>query len=350
MNSGGVRTVDGPRPRVVFDHLSRMTDERGLFEHALYATPRPEHGYCVDDVARALVVTCREPEAIPAVGRLTRRYLDFVVAAVQLDGSCHNRMAVDGRWQDEPSLGDWWGRALWGLGVAAAQAPTAGMRARALSSFRLAAQSRSPFSKAMVFAGLGAAAVLRDRPEEMSARRLLADAVTAIGVPSEQAGGREWIWPEARLSYANAAVAEVLISAGALILDRTALEHGLAMLRFLLDRETRDGHLSPTPVGGCGPADVLPAFDQQPIEVAALADACITAYEATHDPGWIDGVTLAWAWFCGDNDSATVMFDDVTGGGYDGLEARGRNENQGAESTLAMLSTAQHARHLSVSR
>jgi hypothetical protein len=41
------------------------------------------------------------------------------------------------------------------------------------------------------------------------------------------------------------------------------------------------------------------------------------------------------------------MFDATTGGGYDGLEAAGHNRNQGAESTLAMLSTAQHARRLS---
>ena len=38
------------------------------------------------------------------------------------------------------------------------------------------------------------------------------------------------------------------------------------------------------------------------------------------------------------------MFDPATGGGYDGLQADGLNLNQGAESTLAMLSTAQHAR------
>ena len=42
------------------------------------------------------------------------------------------------------------------------------------------------------------------------------------------------------------------------------------------------------------------------------------------------------------------MFDPVTGGGYDGLTREGRNLNQGAESTLAMLSTAQHARRLGV--
>jgi hypothetical protein len=40
------------------------------------------------------------------------------------------------------------------------------------------------------------------------------------------------------------------------------------------------------------------------------------------------------------------MYDDTSGGGCDGLERGGRNENQGAESTLALLSTLQQARRL----
>jgi hypothetical protein len=53
---------------------------------------------------------------------------------------------------------------------------------------------------------------------------------------------------------------------------------------------------------------------------------------------------MAWAWFRGDNDSEISMVDTETGAGFDGLEASGRNENRGAESTLAALSTWQQAR------
>jgi len=102
-----------------------------------------------------------------------------------------------------------------------------------------------------------------------------------------------------------------------------------------------------TPVGGRGRDDAGPGYDQQPIEVAALADACASAFRITRQPSWLTGVRLAWDWFLGDNDSATPMFDPRTGGGYDGLERGGRNLNQGAESTLAMLSTAQQARRIS---
>ena len=329
----------------VFDHLKRLTDDQGLFEHALGAVPRREHGYCVDDVARALVVTCREPEPGQSARGLAPGYLAFVLAALEPSGTCHNRMDVEGNWRDEAAVGDWWGRALWGLGVAAATAQTPGLRARALAGFRIAAQCRSPHLRSMAFAALGAAELLRERPAERAARLLLADALAAVGEQPD--GDSEWPWPEERLSYANASIAEALIVAGDALPDATALNRGLSLLEFLLRIQTRDGHLSVTPVGGRSRNDIGPGYDQQPIEVSALADACASAFRITRQPSWLTGISLAWAWFLGDNDSATPMFDPRTGGGYDGLELHGRNENQGAESTLAMLATAQHARRIS---
>ncbi|MBN9620654.1 MAG: glycosyltransferase [Actinobacteria bacterium] len=335
------------RRRPVFDHLDALTDERGLFEHALFDSPRPEHGYCLDDVARGLVVTSREPRPSPVVARLHKRYLDFVLAATDADGTCHNRMGPDGAWRDRTGVGDWWGRAIWGLGVAAAHSPTAGQRARALAGFRVAAQQRSPFGRAMAFAALGAGEVLRTRPGEPTARALLRDAVDVVDppVPARRGVERGWPWPEPRLRYANAAVAEALLVAGDALANKVVRSRGLELLAYLLRIEVCDKHLSVTPVAGRGPGELGPGFDQQPVEVAAIADACATAYRITSDPRWLTGISLAWRWFLGDNDSRSPMFDPATGGGYDGLQADGPNLNQGAESTLAMLSTAQHSRH-----
>jgi hypothetical protein len=328
----------------VFDHLERLTDDRGLFEHARHTVPRREHGYCVDDAARGLVVVCREPQPGPVARRLARCYLAFVLDALEPTGACHNRMAVDGQWADEAAAGDWWGRALWGLGVAVTNAQAPGMRARALGGFRIAAQCRSQHLRSMAFAALGAAEVLSDRPDEVAASALLTDALAVIGRP--KVTDPAWPWPEKRLSYGNATIAEALIVAGDALGNESALNRGLSLLEFLLRTETRDGHLSVTPVGGRGRDDVGPGYDQQPIEVAALADACASAFRITCQVSWLAGIHLAWDWFGGNNDSATPMFDPQTGGGYDGLEHGGRNLNQGAESTLAMLSTAQQARRI----
>ena len=182
-------------------------------------------------------------------------------------------------------------------------------------------------------------------PDEIAARRLLTDTLAMIGGGTDDGSG--WPWPEERLSYSNASVAEALIVAGDALADGPALSRGLSLLEFLLRTQTRDGHLSVTPVGGRGRDDAGPGYDQQPIEVSALADACGSAFRITGEPSWLAGIDLAWDWFLGANDSATPMFNPQTGGGYDGLERHGRNLNQGAESTLAMLATAQQARRIS---
>jgi hypothetical protein len=333
-----------PGPDLSFAHLDALTDDRGLFEHALFDVARREHGYCVDDVARGLIVTVREPAQTPLTERLAHTYFTFVADAVAPDGRIRNRMSMDGRWLDRPALGDWWGRALWALGVTASQARTPRMRDRAAELFRRAATQRSPFLRAQAYAAIGAAEFMTAHPGDPAALFMARDAASAL-----MAGGdARWPWPEPRLRYANAALAEGLLAAGTCLEDRGRIDRGLEMLEFLLEIETRAGHLSVTGVGGRGPGERDVQFDQQPIEVATIAEASARAFELTGDERWRDAVALAWAWFDGLNDRGIRMYDPATGAGYDGLTAEGRNDNRGAESTLAALSVLQHARRLSV--
>ena len=331
-------------PLPVFDHILRMTDGRGTFEHAAFDEPRTEHGYCTDDMARVLVVTAREPRPTPAAAALCEVSLRFLREADGGDGGYRNRLDHDGHWTDRPTFDDCWGRSLWGLGTAAARADAAEVRETAGIQFERAVRQRSPWLRAMSFAALGAAEVVAVIPDHEGGRALLGDAADRIATATATSRGHgRWPWPEPRLSYANAVIPEVLLAAGSL-LDRPRLvSDGLDLLRWLVDHETTDGHLSVTPAGGSGPGDGRPAFDQQPIEVAAIADACARAAALDGDDCWPQAVAAAIAWFLGDNDGGHVMWDASTGGGFDGLEATGPNRNQGTESTLAFISTLQHA-------
>lgn len=326
------------------EHLARMSDDHGLFEHARHAEPRTDHGYCTDDNARLLVVASREPDEGIAHD-LSRLALAFVLAAQDDAGRVHNRLSWDGmyRWTDAAGTGDWWGRALWGLGVASTAHPNAGLRASASWAFRKSARQRSPFVHAMAFAALGAADVLAVSPQDEVARRLLVDA-RAMLAPREPTIA--WPWPEPRLTYASAAIAEAMVAIGMTLPDPSALRQGLEMLEWLLFLQQAAGHLSVIGVGGRGPDETGPQFDQQPIEVAALADACWRAWVATGDHQWMHGIQSAADWFEGANDVGVRMYDAKTGGGYDGLTPSGPNLNQGAESTLAYISTMQRARAL----
>jgi hypothetical protein len=326
-----------------FGHLVSMADERGVFEHALFSAPRPEHGYCSDDMARVLVVASRE-QGNPEANRLAALSVRFLHSALDSVGRCRNRMNRSGVWEDVPTLDDCWGRAIWGLGTAASRSDDHQIRGLALRAIERAMRQRSRWPRSIAFATLGAAELLKVDPDHVSARSLLSDAADAMARPSTHAG---WPWPEPRLTYANATLPEAVIAAGS-ALDRPALvQRGLDLLEWLLSHETQHGHLSVTPVGGAAPEDRAPGFDQQPIEIAALADACARALDVDGNPLWADGITSATNWFLGDNDGEVVMWDPETGGGFDGLQRSGANLNQGTESTLAFLSTMQHARCLS---
>src|SRR5262249_39235934 len=141
----GTRRIGPPR----FGHLAALTDDLGLFEHALFREPRREHGYCPDDVARALVAVSREGHA-PWLDRLRAVYLSFVLDAQLPDGRFHNRRAAGGAWVDEVGSDDSQGRALFGLGVAGSVA--------AFDAGAAALDSPSPRTNA--YAVLGAAELL----------------------------------------------------------------------------------------------------------------------------------------------------------------------------------------------
>ena len=330
-------------PVAPFRHLQRLTDNVGVHERAYGIMPRYEQGYRVDDVARALLVVCREPSPSPELITLARRYLYFLAQAQAPDGKFRSRLGEDRRWRGQPEAHDAWGLSLWALGTAAARGPTAGIRAEARALFDVSAYVGSPYSHSMAFAALGAAEILGSWPGHPGALSLLTLAGSVIGEPPADA---EWPWPAPRLSYANAVLAEAVIAAGQELGLSHLLGHGLRMLGWLLAGETRDGHLSVVPAGGWSRGEQRPAFDQQPGQVAALADACMRAAAVTADSSWLAGVEMSVAWLLGDNDAGIPMLDLNTGGCSDALGPTSRSRNQGAESTLAMISVLQCSRRV----
>ena len=229
---------------------------------------------------------------------------------------------------------------MWALGAIARDHPDDAMRERALAAFDLGARQRSAWARSMAFAALGAGDVATLFPDRRPARTLLIDTINAIGTAPKGT----WSWPERRLTTVNATLAEALLVAGAAIDHPVATERGLTMLAWLLDTETRDGHLSVTGIDGRGPADLDAQFEQRPAEVAAIADACWRACMVTGDHTWTRGIAAAAGWFHGDNDAAVSMYDPVTGGAFDALLRSRVNPNESAEAALSLISTMQRAR------
>jgi hypothetical protein len=322
----------------IYAHLEKMSDEWGIFEHALLDEPRREEGYCLDDVSRALIVASRGARENALLSHLTQTYLDFIEEAVSADGQAHNRRNAQGEWTDSPAVGDWWGRALWGLGTLVSTKPDDATMSRAMEVALRAMQQQSPFIRTNVFAVIGASELLILDRRNLKIREFIETALTKI----PQGASEHWPWPEPRMTYGNGSVAEAMIASGIALGVKNSIDRGLQLVNFLVSTERHQGNLSVTGVAGRTRDCFKPQFDQQPIEVSAIADASARAYTVTQNPTWLEGLDQAWRWFNGHNDAQAQMYDVDSGAGFDGLEPHGRNENRGAESTLAALSTHQH--------
>ena len=327
-------------PGLNFSHLRDLTHEHGLWEHADHARPRPYHGFCTDDNARALVVTTRAP--VGDVTDLAAIYLRFVLEARNADGTFHTRRDATGSWVDVVGSDDSQGRAWWGLGASSARAPHRWMQEAALAEFESCTTFESPHLRANAYAALGAAEVIAAQVDLPPVVDLL-DRTSAIIARAARA---TIPWPEARLTYDNARIPEALMAAGLALGDERRTVMGIRLLEWLTTTESRGDRFSFTPVGGRKPGDRDETFDQQPIEAWAMADACGRAYTSTGDPRWRELAMRAVRWLLGDNDSGAVLYRESTGATFDGLTPSGVNLNQGAESTLSGLGTLQVAARL----
>ena len=325
----------GDPPRPSLRYLAKLTDDNGVVEHALYEGPRREYGYCTDDAGRLLALASRMAEDRNAE-RLAHVALGFLERAHVGGGNFHLRQRGDGSWTSDSPSDDAAARALLGLGTAAARAPWLDVRRGALTLFTQAADFETVHLRAIAYAALGAAELLRVQPGHAGAQRLLERATALV-----QDSGRDesWPWPESRLTYDNAIIPEASLEVAIIQHDAVRAREALAQLRWLVERQRREGHFSFTPTGGADAATVAPLFDQQPIEAWSLASACTRAFTLTHDYRWAQAVEGAAAWFLGANDVGVALFDAGTGGCYDGLEATGVNLNEGAESAMALVAT-----------
>jgi len=333
-------------PEIKLEHLRRMTDDTGMLQHAKYTVPDRTHGYCVDDNARALIVAVMLQDLQPldsALGDLAAIYLGFLGHAFNGEtGRFRNFMSYDHLWLDEMGSEDSHGRAVWGLGVAVALGRDKGQVSFASDLFHRALGTTEQFThpRAIAFAIIGIHAYLSHSGGDSRAkrtRRILSDKLMN---QFRDFATEDWPCCEETLTYDNARLPQALLLSGQWLPDREMLDMGLRALDWLMQVQTSEKGRHFAAIGNHGwfTRDGSKArFDQQPIEAAAMVDACIEAFNCTRDEEWIACSYRCLNWYRGENDLGVTLCDYATGGCRDGLEAQGANENQGAESTLCWL-------------
>jgi len=358
-----VRTARARRPRLVFNanpsvigrdeiphlntrHLKRLTDSTGIFQHAKFTTPWRQHGYCTDDNARALIVAAKGRHFLHEDARglddLAATYLSFLEYAFNRQlGRFRNMLSYERTWIGDHDTDDCHGRALWGLGIAAAYSEEHGLMGMATRLFReaLPAALGSTSPRAWAFALVGMHAYLRRFGGDSEVRRMREQMADKLYMPFKNNATRDWPWLEDILSYANGKLPHALLLSGQWLQRGEMIEIGLEALDFLLRvQKAPDGHFAPVGTEGWYPRRGTKArFDQQPIEANAMIEACAEAWHVTQDERWLDEARTCFDWFLGRNDLGLPLVDNYTGGCRDGLHPDRANQNEGAESTLAWL-------------
>jgi len=319
-------------PPVSFEYLAAMTDDTGLFQHALYRLPNRNEGYCTDDNARALMamIMAGAPNSqYEEINRLYRTYLTFVVHAFDpVTGRFKNFMGYDRQWLESIGSDDSNGRAVWALAAAAQadQGPNGELALR-IASRGCRSLVDSSYPRTWAFRIL-ALREIGHRDREFGTR--LHGLLQENGTPN-------WPWFENHLTYDNARLSQALILAGE---DQPAmLEDGLKSLRWLMEVQTgADGCFAPIGCHGFYEKGAERAwYDQQPLEAWASVSACLTAHRVTGDSHWMNEAIRSFRWFLGANTEGIRVAEPEIGLCVDGLQREGINMNCGAESTLAYL-------------
>ena len=346
--SSPIKTLDeqpGQLPELKLDHLFRMSDSTGIFQHASFTVPNFAEGYCTDDNARALVLALmlkRLGHGSSPISARAITYAAFLNHAFDRErGRFHNFMSFDRRWLDEVGSEDCQGQSLWALGLCVAQAGQGSFQMLAAQLFEQALPAAAEFTspRSWAFTLVGIDEYLRrlsgDRRVTQFRELLTAKLVQRYS----DAATEEWHWFEDTVSYANAKLPHAMILSGRSMNSSSMLELGLKTLRWLVRIQTSEGgSFRPIGTNGFYPRGQRRAlFDQQPIEAQATVSACIEAYLATNDASWIGEARRAFEWFLGRNDLGLALYDSTTGGCRDGLHMDRLSQNQGAESTLAFL-------------
>ncbi len=346
-------------PPLRLDHIVRMSDGTGIFQHAIFNVPNFHEGYCTDDNARAFIL-CNLLDELggqpPAenLGKLATSYLAFLAAALDYtSGRFRNFMSHERRWLEEAGSEDSHARALWAAGTGAGRSRNDGHRRLAAQLFErgLAVVESFTSPRAWAFTLLGIHEYLRQSASNAAVNAARVVLTEKLVTRWNDCATEIWPWFEATATYDNARICQALILSGQWMPQPEALEIGLKSLRWLASiQKTQAGHFRPIGSNGFYQRDGARAdFDQQPVEAQAMVSACLEAFRATQDAAWLREAKRAFEWFLGRNDLGTPLYDSATGGCGDGLHHDRVNENQGAESTLAFqlsLAEMNYAEHL----
>jgi uncharacterized protein YyaL (SSP411 family) len=328
-------------PRPSLEHLYRLTDDTGLFQHAKFTIPLRSEGYTTDDNARALIVATKhyalhhEPETL----QLIDRYLAFVLHSQNDNGTVKNFMDFDRTWHRAEPVHDALGRVIWAFGTLMAHPPSDIYIPIAQERIDIAMPLiAKQYLRGLSYSILGLAGYLKRFPDADEVKNCMTNAADLIVSQFKKNSKPNWPWFENILTYDNAMLPCALFTAGISLSDKKYIELGKKICDFVLESTFAGTRFSFIGCQGWFPRGGKKAqFDQQPIEAAGTILMLDARYQATKDKKYLMLRQKAFNWFLGENDLGMPLYDSKSKGCGDGLGAEGVSANQGAESAVSFL-------------
>lgn len=333
-------------PEVNLNHLFTLTDDTGILQHARYHIPDRNHGYCLDDNARALLLATLLKKKLgenEKINKLYSTYLSFVDHAYNKESRrFRNFMGYDRQWLEETGSEDSQGRAIWALGTVLSSTSNSNTLGHVETLFNQSMEIIPTLThpRALAYSLLGVAECLSKNLHRKDVEDILhKQAVRLYKFFENQLDNDEWPWFNGLVTYGNSRIPEALIVSGSALNNYTLLDAGTKLLDWLIAHQFDNDYFSPVGNDGWFSRDNKPRYDQQPLEAHGMLDACLSAARLTHENKYNEYAKKAFHWFIGNNSHGVSLYDFSTGGCRDGLHENGLNKNQGAESTISWLSS-----------
>ena len=333
-------------PKIKLRHVIKMTDHFGMFQFANLTTPDPGSGYTLDDNARALIAMVMHYKAYRgAIAlRLARTYLSFLEHTALPKKGFQNYVNHDKTFHHDRNtredLSDANARAFYALAlVASTHELPADLRHKAEKLFRekidldkkiTSARSSAFYVKAFSLW----LSIEKDEKIETILKGYCDYLVKLYEANSIQ----NWQWFEDTMTYSNALLPEALLVGYRHFDNPRYLTVAKSTLDFLISYSFQEDIC--VPIGQQGwfkKGGKKHSYDQQPEEVSQLVQTLKCMYTLTKDEMYRRYMYLAFNWFLGNNLLGQVVYDQSSGGCFDGMGESEINLNQGAESTVMYL-------------
>ena len=328
-------------PKIKLDHLLNITDGTGVIQHAKHSVCDRSTGYTVDDNARALIAVIKYHNLFKSEQdlKLINTYLSFLYHAQRDDGYIHNLMSYDKKFLDKKGSEDSYGRTLLATGCVVSSKVNENLKSTAKFIFDKAVKHAKKLKdirpQAFSICGLYEYYKVYKHKDILDKIKYLTDKLIK---KYEMMSTNDWKWFEESITYTNGKIPEALFLAYDITKNKKYLKVAEESLNFLSNllilnnKLVLIGHNGWYNYGG-----KREFYDQQPVDASSMVQVYTTAYNITGNKEYHDKAILSYNWFLGRNSINQVVYDENTGGCFDGLLPDCVNLNQGAESTICHL-------------